>query len=165
MGNCFSFCTNNNNDEHAHQEQEEDALLPQSKATVSYVVAPNKAPAAFIAEILFEGNVYKTESDEYVVIKNSSSKDTIDVSEYSVYPETSSGNRGSTFVFPQGSSIKPNSAVRIYTNEIHNETGGYSWGSRRALWSNKGGSGVLEDNDGKKISVYKYAPPSSNNQS
>jgi len=109
-----------------------------------------------IAEIFFDGKVPKTESDEYVVIQNSSSKDTIDVSGYTVYPETSSGNQGSTFVFPQGSSIKPNSSVRIYTNEIHNETGGYSWGSGRALWSNKGGLGVLTDNNGKKLDEYKY---------
>jgi len=162
------------------------AETPPKATTVPDVVAPNKAPAVAvaaavpkttpaasstvsktatnaantnkginIAEIFFDGKVPKTESDEYVIIQNSSSKDTINVSGYSVYPATS-GNQGSTFVFPKGSTIKPNSSVRIYTNEIHKETGGYSWGSGRALWSNKGGLGVLKDNNGKKLGEYKY---------
>lgn len=122
--------------------------------------APAKAvqkPASIsIAEINFDGKVKKTESDEYVVIQNSS-KDTIDVSGYIVYPATT-GNQGSTFSFPKGSSIKPNSSVRIYTNEIHKETGGYSWGSGKALWSNSGGLAVLKDDKGTKLGEFKYTP-------
>lgn len=133
------------------------------KATPAAAAAPKATNVAAakginIAEIFFDGKVPKTESDEYVVIQNSS-KDTIDVSGYIVYPATT-GNQGSTFAFPKGSTIKPNSSVRIYTNEIHKESGGYSWGSGRALWSNSGGLGVLKDNSGKKLGEYKYVPPS-----
>jgi hypothetical protein len=139
------------------------AAAPAPKAAVvPAAAAPKSTNAAAkginIAEIFFDGKVPKTESDEYMVIQNSS-KDTIDVSGYIVYPATS-GNQGSTFAFPKGSTIKPNSSVRIYTNEIHKETGGYSWGSGRALWSNSGGLGVLKDNNGKKLGEYKYIPPS-----
>ena len=114
-------------------------------------------PRISIADINFDGVVPKTESDEFVLIKNSS-KDAVDVSGYFIYPATS-GTQGSTFYFPKGSVIKPNSSVRIYTNEIHKETGGYSWGSGKALWSNSGGLGVVKDNNGKKLGEYKYAPP------
>ena len=123
-------------------------------------VAP-KAVSISIAEINFDGKVPKTESDEYVIIQNSS-KEAIDVSGYIIYPATT-GNQGSTFSFPKGSTIKPNSSVRIYTNEIHKETGGYSWGSGRALWSNSGGLAVLKDDKGTKLGEFKYtpAPPAS----
>lgn len=147
------------------------AVVVAAPAAAPKAAAPKATPAAApkatnvaaakginIAEIFFDGKVPKTESDEYVVIQNSS-KDTIDVSGYIVYPATS-GNQGSTFAFPKGSTIKPNSSVRIYTNEIHKESGGYSWGSGRALWSNSGGLGVLKDNSGKKLGEFKYVPPS-----
>ena len=109
-----------------------------------------------IADIHYDGVVPKTEADEYVVIRNSA-KDAIDVSGYYIYP-ASTGTQGSTFYFPSGSMIKPNSSVRVYTNEIHKETGGYSWGSGKALWSNSGGLGVLKDANGKKLGEYKYKP-------
>ena len=118
--------------------------------------AAQKPTSISIAEINFDGKVKKTESDEYVVIQNSS-KDAIDVSGYIVYPATT-GNQGSTFSFPKGSTIKPNSSVRVYTNEIHKETGGYSWSSGKALWSNSGGLAVLKDDKGIKLGELKYTP-------
>ena len=117
-----------------------------------------KGAGITISDIFFDGKVPKTESDEYVVVQNSS-KSAVDVSGYIVYPATS-GNQGSTFTFPKGSTIQPNASVRVYTNEIHKETGGYSWGSGKALWSNKGGVAVLKDNSGKKLTEYKYVPAS-----
>ena len=131
--------------------------------TPSKVVAAPTTPAKVVAakpisiiDISFNGNVPRTEADEYVVVNNSS-KDAIDVSGYFIYPATS-GSQGSTFYFPKGSVIKPNASVRVYTNEIHKETGGYSWDSGKALWNNSGGLGVIKDNNGKKIGEFKYAP-------
>ncbi|VEU34810.1 unnamed protein product [Pseudo-nitzschia multistriata] len=130
----------------------------------SAATAPAPAPAAAkpakaaapisIVDISYNGNVPRTEADEFVVVKNNS-KDTIDVSGYFIYPATS-GTQGSTFYFPKGSAIKPNASVRIYTNEIHKETGGYSWSSGKALWNNNGGLAVLKDSNGKKLGEYKY---------
>jgi hypothetical protein len=109
-----------------------------------------------ISDIHYDGIVPKTEADEYVVIANGS-KNPIDVSGYYMYV-ASNGSQGATFTFPKQSIIKPNSSVRVYTNEIHKETGGYNFGSGKAIWSNKGGLGVLKDSNGKKIGEYKYVP-------
>jgi hypothetical protein len=109
-----------------------------------------------IADIHFDGVVPKTESDEYVIISNSS-RDPVDVSGYYIYVATT-GTQGPTFYFPKGSVIKGGSSVRLYTNEIHKESGGYSYGSGKALWSNNGGLGVLKDGNGKKLGEYKYKP-------
>eukprot|EP00957_Ditylum_brightwellii_P147130 11203405-Ditylum_brightwellii.AAC.1 len=49
-------------------------------------------------------------------------------------------------------------SVRVYTNEVHKETGGYSFGSGKALWNNRGGLAVLKDASGKKLMEFKYKP-------
>mmetsp|Transcript_977 Transcript_977/g.904 ORF Transcript_977/g.904 Transcript_977/m.904 type:complete len:190 (+) Transcript_977:92-661(+) len=109
-----------------------------------------------IDDIRYDGEVSRTEADEFVVIKNRS-KETADISGWFIYP-AGTGTQGNTFYFPAGSVLKPNQSARIYTNEIHKETGGYSWGSGKALWSNNGGLAVMKDNNGKKIMEYKYKP-------
>lgn len=95
-----------------------------------------------IDDIRYDGEVPRTEADEFVVVKNRS-KETADISGWFIYP-AGTGTQGSTFYFPKGSVLKPNQSVRIYTNEIHKETGGYSWGSGKALWSNNGGLAVMK---------------------
>ncbi len=95
-----------------------------------------------IQDIHYDGDVPRTEADEYVIVKNTS-KEAVDVSGYYIYV-ASTGTQGPTFYFPKGSSIRPQQSVRIYTNEIHKETGGYSYGSGKALWSNNGGLAVLK---------------------
>ena len=112
-----------------------------------------------ISDIHYDGAVPKTESDEYVVITNNSNSPPLDISGYYIYVATS-GTQGPTFYFPKGTLIKSKQSVRIYTNEIHKETGGYSFGSGKAIWSNNGGLGVLKDAKGKKLGEYKYKPSS-----
>jgi len=79
----------------------------------------------------------------------------MDISKYYVYVATT-GNQGPTFTFPKSTTIKAGESVKIYTNEIHKESGGYSFGSGKAIWSNKGGLAVLKDGAGKKIGEFKY---------
>jgi len=83
----------------------------------------------------------------------------MDISGYYVYVATS-GTQGPTFTFPKSKKdptvLKAGESVRIYTNEIHKESGGYSFGSGKAIWSNKGGLAVLKDGAGKKIGEFKY---------
>jgi len=113
-----------------------------------------------ISSINYDGQVPKTESDEYITILNNS-KSPMDISGYYVYVATS-GTQGPTFTFPKTTKnnnptvLKAGESVRIYTNEIHKESGGYSFGSGKAIWSNKGGLAVLKDGAGKKIGEFKY---------
>lgn len=107
-----------------------------------------------ITSINYDGVVPKTESDEYVVLTNNS-KSLQDISGYYIYVATT-GTQGPTFTFPKGTQLKAGESVRVYTNEIHKENGGYSFGSGKAIWSNSGGLGVLKDGSGKKLGEYKY---------
>lgn len=137
--------------------------LPSQKelAAKSQAAAPKSTNVAsgagiFITDIHYDGDVPKTEADEYAVLSNGS-KEPLDISGYYIYV-ASTGTQGPTFYFPKGTVIKGGSSVRVYTNEIHKETGGYSFGSGKAIWSNNGGLGVLKDSNGKKLGEYKYKP-------
>ena len=146
-----------------------ELLLSSSSITLSSAAAAPAVPAAktanlattgvSIADINYDGKVKTTEADEYVVITNGSNSP-VDVSGYYLYVATT-GTQGPTFSFPKKSSIKPNSSVRIYTNELHKETGGYSFGSGKAIWNNRGGLAVLKDSNGKKLGEFKYKPQAS----
>ena len=136
---------------------------PTSTAAASSTKSNNKEGAGIIiiSSINYDGQVPKTESDEYVVITNNS-KSPMDISGYYVYVATT-GTQGPTFTFPKATKnnnptvlLKGGESVKIYTNEIHKESGGYSFGSGKAIWSNKGGLAVLKDGAGKKIGEFKY---------
>jgi len=137
---------------------------PANPATTAAKIAPAAASTnvaagsgVTITDIFYDGVVPKTESDEYVVVSNQS-KSTVDISKYYIYVATT-GTQGPTFYFPKDASLlKPGASVRVYTNEIHKESGGYSFGSGKAIWSNNGGLAVLKDANGKKIAEYKYKP-------
>lgn len=121
--------------------------------------ATTKSADIVISHINYDGKVPTTESDEYIVLTNAS-KNVIDVSGYYLYVATS-GTQGATFTFPKDSVVKPNASVRVYTNEIHKESGGYSFGSAKAIWNNRGGLAVLKDGKGTKLGEFKYKGASS----
>lgn len=125
------------------------AAKPATAATAS-------TASVAITSINFDGKVPTTEADEYVVIANNS-KAPVDLKDYYVYVATT-GTQGPTFIFPKDSTIKPGQSVRVYTNEIHKETGGYTFKSGKAIWNNRGGLAVLKDGKGKKIGEFKYTP-------
>ncbi|ETW91975.1 MAG: hypothetical protein ETSY1_45845, partial [Candidatus Entotheonella factor] len=51
-------------------------------------------------------------------------------------------------------------SIRVYTNEVHPETGGFSFGIGRAIWNNQGDEGQLFDQDGNVVSSYGYGSKS-----
>lgn len=128
---------------------------PVATTTTSPAATTTTTPAAVaITNLQYDGQVPTTESDEYVVLTNRS-KSPMNIGNYMIYV-ASNGTQGATFTFPKDAVLAPGASVRVYTNEIHKETGGYSFGSKKAIWNNKGGLAVLKDAAGKKLGEYKY---------
>lgn len=131
-------------------------LLQRASFSTINLAAAAPTSVVAISDINYDGKVATTEADEYVVVTNAS-KGPIDVSGYYIYVATT-GTQGPTFTFPKDSILKPGQTIRIYTNEIHKESGGYSFGSGKAIWNNRGGVAVLKDMKGTKLGEFKYTP-------
>ncbi|MEA5510228.1 LamG-like jellyroll fold domain-containing protein [Crocosphaera sp. UHCC 0190] len=104
-----------------------------------------------IAEIVYKGHVKRTQSDEYIEIRNSGNG-AADLSNWKV---TSSGKE-QIFAFPEGTSLAAGQIIRVYTNEVHQESGGFSFGSKTAIWNDKGDMGKVLDSEGNEVSSFSY---------
>ncbi|MFI1167152.1 choice-of-anchor K domain-containing protein [Streptomyces sp. NPDC020801] len=54
---------------------------------------------------------------------------------------------GHVYAFPPGTVIQPGQRYRVYTNETHQEFGGFSFGSSEEVWRDKGGIARLRHDD------------------
>jgi len=105
-----------------------------------------------ITYIFYDGFVYRTESDEYVEVTNlgDTSQDLkawrlLDISEG--YP---------SLTFPSYI-LQPGKSIRVYTNEIHPEFGGFSFRSGKAVWNNSSpDTAVLKNAQGQEVSRKSY---------
>ena len=105
-----------------------------------------------ITYIFYDGVVPRTESDEYVEIKNlgETSQDLKgwvlkDISEG--YP---------SFSFPSYV-LAPGAKIRVYTNETHSEWGGFSFGYGKAIWNNTDPDwAALYNAQGQEVSKKSY---------
>ncbi|MDY6893126.1 MAG: lamin tail domain-containing protein [Chloroflexota bacterium] len=105
-----------------------------------------------ITKIFYDGQVYRVESDEYVEISNFGNNPQglggwvlIDIDEG--YP---------SFTFPHYT-LSPGSSIRVYTNEIHSEWGGFSYGYGKAIWNNSDpDTAALYDAGGRLVSMKSY---------
>jgi Lamin Tail Domain len=104
-----------------------------------------------ISHVRFKGEVKRTQPDEYVVIANRHST-TVDISGWSL----SSRGQRQTFMFPPGTALDAGQEIRVYTNEVHPETGGFSFGSKRAIWNDNGDTARLHDSSGTAVAQYSY---------
>jgi len=52
--------------------------------------------------------------------------------------------------------MQPGQECRVYTNEVHPQPCGFSFGSTSALWSNSGDCGFLYNDGGSLVSTYCY---------
>jgi hypothetical protein len=84
-----------------------------------------------ITYIFYDGLVYRTESDEYVEITNLG--DTSQDLEGWVLKDISEGYP--TFTF-HSYILAPGEKIRVYTDEIHPDSGGFSFGYGKAIWNN-----------------------------
>lgn len=115
---------------------------------------PVGTPNVLIDCIFFDGLVYRTESDEYVQITNHG---------------TAAQNTGSWLIrdvsegFPSlafpAFQLQPSQTIRVYTNEVHPEWGGFSFGSGKAVWNNEEpDTAALFDAGGDMVSTRSYPP-------
>ncbi|RCJ19632.1 hypothetical protein A6770_05685 [Nostoc minutum NIES-26] len=105
-----------------------------------------------ITNIVYKNKVKRTQSDEYVEITNQE-KTPADVSGWQI---ASGVGRNKAFTFPQGTILAPGQSVRVYTNEVHPESGGFSCGSGVSLWKDSGDEVRLLDAQGNLVSGLAY---------
>lgn len=103
--------------------------------------------------IFYDGVVKQVESDEYAVIKNTGSS-SVNLSGWRLNAD----DPGQDFYFPSYT-LNPGESCRVYTNEIHPESCGFSFGKGSAIWANKGDCGHLYDNTGIEVDEYCYGTP------
>ncbi len=113
---------------------------------------PNTATNVEITKIFYDGLVPRTESDEYVEITNLGSEP-VDLKGW-VIKDISEGYPSLTF---PSYILQPSKSVRVYTNEIHPEYGGFSFGSGKAVWNNSSpDTAVLYNAQGQEVSRKSY---------
>ena len=103
-----------------------------------------------IKHINYDGQVPRVESDEYAEIRNEGGAP-VNLKGWRLNAD----DRGQDFWFPDFV-LQPGQSCRVYTNEHHPESGGFSFGSGRAIWANKGECGHLFDATGAEVSTYCY---------
>ena len=105
-----------------------------------------------INDIVYKGLETAGEPDEYVEIQNWGKKP-VDLTGWILVNIT----RGyPSFKFPSFV-LEPANTIRIYTNEIHTEWGGFSFGYDQPIWNNtEPDTAVLYNAQGQEVSRKRY---------
>lgn len=103
-----------------------------------------------ITSIFYDGEVPQSESDEYAEVTNQG-LGAMNLEGWRL----NAGSLGQDFNFPNFV-IDPGQTCRVYTNELHPESCGFSFASGVALWQNGGDCGYLYNQAGDLISTYCY---------
>ncbi|MFE0458307.1 choice-of-anchor K domain-containing protein [Kitasatospora sp. NPDC058965] len=122
-----------------------------NSADIVAVLSRVGAPDVVITNVRHKGEVKYTQADEYVEIVNQGTAHA-DISGWLLHAD----DPGQNFTFPPGTTLKAGQRIRVYTNEVRAEWGGYSYGSGRAIWNDKGDTAHLLDTDGALVSDYSY---------
>ena len=117
------------------------------------------APKIEIVSIKAHGDVKRVQSDEYVEISNSGNV-AANLGGWKLLSSGMSLGREQGYVFPNESILQPGGRFRVYTNQIHEETGGFSFGSKTAIWNDKGDTATLYDLEGTLKATYEYGESS-----
>jgi|GEM_PF-204312 len=105
-----------------------------------------------ITKIYYDGQVYRVESDEYVEITNKGTESQ-DLEGWMLM-NVSDGHP--SFTFPHYL-LEPDESIRVYTDEIHPEYGGFSFGYGKAAWNNSSpDTAALYNDEGEEVSRRSY---------
>lgn len=124
-----------------------EAPAPTPEPTLAPPAPPGEV---IISYVLYDGVVRQVESDEYAVVKNVGGSP-VNVAGWRLNAD----DPGQDFWFPSFE-LQAGQECRVYTNEHHPETCGFSFGSGRAIWNNQGDCGHLYDPSGAEVSTYCY---------
>ncbi|MDP6823572.1 MAG: lamin tail domain-containing protein [Dehalococcoidia bacterium] len=95
-----------------------------------------------------------SESDEYVEIKNTGSGS----ADMLGWLLTDIADGTPAFQFP-AVTIDPGESIRVYTNEVHPESGGFSFGRGTSIWNNSSpDEAALYNASGEVVSRKSYPP-------
>jgi len=112
---------------------------------------PGEPSQVHIVCILFDGEVPRSEADEYVEISNSGGAQNL-----AGWVLKDRDDRHQEFTFP-AYSLGPGEVIRVYTNQVHSRWGGFSFGSGSSLWNNSEADvAVLIDAGGRVVSQATY---------
>jgi hypothetical protein len=109
---------------------------------------PSTSGNVTITDIFYDG-AGSIEPDEYVEFKN------VDNKVIQLQGWTLRDNQNHVFVFP-AFLMQPNQVCRVYTNQIHPNYCGFSYGSGSAIWNNTGDCASLRNSQGYEISKRCY---------
>jgi hypothetical protein len=115
------------------------------------VLARTGAPDIAITQVRYKGEVKYTQADEFVEIINRGTAPG-DISGFVLGAD----DRGQDFTFPPGTVLQPGQRIRVYTNQVHPEWGGFSYGINKPIWNDKGDKAALRGTDGTVVSTYGY---------
>ncbi|MFC1983619.1 lamin tail domain-containing protein [Chloroflexota bacterium] len=129
-----------------------NVVTPPSTPPLIPTPTPSTATSVQITKIFYDGLVSRIESDEYVEITNLGSE-SVDLKNW-VIKDISEGYPSLTF---SSYVLQPGKSVRVYTNEIHPEYGGFSFGSGKAVWNNTSSdTAALFNTQGQEVSRKSY---------
>jgi len=141
-------------------------ITAQPVATIAPVPTPTLHPtptltpipvagAGLVIEcVFFDGLVTRTESDEYVQVLNDGTT-AVDLAGWRLVDQSDGSPE---FTFP-AYQLQPQASVRVYTNEVHSESGGFSFQRGSSIWNNSDpDEAALIDPEGEVISTYLYPP-------
>ena len=107
-----------------------------------------------IACIFFDGVVPRSESDEYVEIINSGGA----AQEMEGWRLVDFSDGRPELIFPSYL-LEPGEVIRVYTDELHPDTGGFSFEQGSAVWNNdEPDTAALFDGSGQLVSTKSYPP-------
>lgn len=130
------------------------SILPNTSQIGSSTTTqvPILKPNVKITRIFYDGLAYRTEADEYVEITNLGSQ-AVDLKGW-ILKDISEGYPSLTF---PSYTLQPGQKIRVYTNQVHSEYGGFSFRSGKAVWNNTiPDTAALFDAQGKEVSRLSY---------